>query len=124
MQTLLFVTNEPYQTFNGKGDRCLKRNGTIQAPLNKDYAGYLNNTPLSETDIPTEALIVGLADRYDALRSRWPYKEAYSHEKTLAVMTDDERSGISGYDWYGEDIWGVFEKHHLQFKDVFESMRN
>ena len=67
---------------------------------------------------------MGLADRYDALRSRWPYKEAYTHEKTLAVITDDDRSGISGYDWYGEDIWGVFEKHHLGFKDVFERMQN
>ncbi len=113
-----------HPTFNGKGYPRLKRNGTIQAPLYQDYAGYLNNTPLSETDIPTEALIVGLADRYDALRSRRPYKEAYTHEKTLAVMTDDDRSGISGYDWYGDDIWGVFEKHHLHFKDVFERMQN
>jgi hypothetical protein len=79
---------------------------------------------LSETDIPTKALIVGLADRYDALRSRRPYKEAYTHEKTLAVMTDDDRSGIRGYDWYGEDIWGVFEKYHLHFRDVFEGMQN
>ena len=68
--------------------------------------------------------ILDCSDRYDALRSRRPYKEAYTHEKTLAVMTDDDCSGISGYDWYGEDIWGVFEKHHLGFKDVFESMRN
>ena len=58
-----------FQTFNGKGNPRLKRNGTIQAPLYKDYSAYPNNRPLSETEIPTEALIVGLADRYDALRS-------------------------------------------------------
>ncbi len=57
------------QTFNGKGNPRLKRNGTIQAPLYKDYSAYPNNRHLSETEIPTEALIVGLADRYDALRS-------------------------------------------------------
>ena len=112
-----------HQTFNGKGYPRLKLNGTIQAPLYKDYAEYLKNAPLSGTEIPTEALIVGLADRYDALRSRRPYKEAYSHEKTLAVMTNDDRSGISGRDWYGYEIWAVFEKHHLRFKDVFERMQ-
>ncbi len=52
----------------------------------KDYAGYLNNNPLSETDIPTEALIVGLADRYDALRSRRPYKEPMSYDATMEIL--------------------------------------
>jgi hypothetical protein len=75
-------------------------------------------------EIPTEALIVGLADRYDALRSRRPYKEAYSHEKTLAFLEEDDRTGINGWDWYGIEIWGVFEKHHPRFKDVFEGMQN
>jgi response regulator RpfG family c-di-GMP phosphodiesterase len=112
-----------HQTFNGKGYPRLKLNGTIQAPLYKDYAEYQHNAPLSGTEIPTEALIVGLADRYDALRSRRPYKEAYSHEKTLGVMTNDDRSGISGRDWYGYEIWAMFEKHHLRFKDVFERMQ-
>ena len=111
-----------HQTFNGKGYPRLKSNGTIQAPLGRDYADYQNYAPLSETEIPTEALIVGLADRYDALRSRRPYKEAYSHEKTMAVLTKDDRSGINGGEWYGDEIWHVFEKHHLRFKEVFEGM--
>jgi len=110
--------NIHHQTFNGKGYPRLKSNGTIQAPLGRDYADYQNHAPLSGTEIPTEALIVGLADRYDALRSRRPYKEAYSHEKTLAVLTKDDRSGINGGEWYGDEIWHVFEKHHLRFKEV------
>ena len=52
----------------------------------KDYADYQNHAPLSGPEIPTEALIVGLADRYDALRSRRPYKEAYSHEKSKQII--------------------------------------
>jgi HD-GYP domain-containing protein (c-di-GMP phosphodiesterase class II) len=113
-----------HQTFNGKGYPRLKSNGTIQAPLGRDYADYQHHAPLSGTEIPIEALIVGLADRYDALRSSRPYKEGYSHEKTLAVLTKDDRSGITGGAWYGDEIWHVFEKHHLRFKEVFEGMQN
>jgi response regulator RpfG family c-di-GMP phosphodiesterase len=113
-----------HQAFNGKGYPRLKSNGTLLTTTEKDYADYQNNSPLSGKEIPVEALIVGLADRYDALRSRRPYKEAYSHEKTLAILRTDDRSGISGRDWYGDDIWQVFEKHHLRFMEVFESMQN
>ena len=109
---------------NGKGYPRLKSNGTIQAPIGRDYAGYQNHAPLSGAEIPTEALIVGLADRYDALRSRRPYKDGYSHEKTLAVLTKDDRSGINGGEWYGVEIWHMFEKHHLHFKEMFEGMQN
>ncbi|MFC1881441.1 HD-GYP domain-containing protein [Thermodesulfobacteriota bacterium] len=113
-----------HQTFNGKGYPRLKSNGTIQAPLDRDYADYQNYAPLSGAEIPTEALVVGLADRYDALRSRRPYKDTYSHEKTLAVLTQDDRSGINGAEWHGDKIWHVFEKHHPRFKEVFEDMQN
>ena len=113
-----------HQTFNGKGYPRLKLNGTIQPPIGRDYADYQNHAPLSGAEIPTEALIVGLADRYDALRSRRPYKDGYSHEKTLDVLTKDDRSGINAGEWYGEEIWHVFEKHHLRFKEVFEGMQN
>ena len=113
-----------HQTFNGKGYPLLKSNGTIQAPLDRDYADYQNYAPLSGAEIPTEALVVGLADRYDALRSRRPYKDTYSHEKTLAVLTQDDRSGINGAEWHGDKIWHVFEKHHPRFKEVFEDMQN
>lgn len=113
-----------YQTYNGKGYPRLKSNGTILNPSGTNYADYQHNAPLSGKDIPLEALIVGLADRYDALRSRRPYKEAFSHEKTLAVMIKDDLSGIPGVEWYGDTIWQAFERHHLGFKEIFEGMQN
>jgi hypothetical protein len=68
--------------------------------------------------------LVGVGDLYFALLTTRPYKEGYSHEKTITVLAKDDRSGISGADWYGDDIWGVFKKHHLCFKEIFESMQN
>jgi hypothetical protein len=36
----------------------------------------------------------------------------------------DGRSGVRGADCYGDEIWQVFENHHLRFKEVFERMQN
>jgi HD-GYP domain-containing protein (c-di-GMP phosphodiesterase class II) len=113
-----------HQTYNGKGYPRLKSKGAIINPIGRDYADLKKNAPLSGKEIPTEALIVGLADRYDALRSRRPYKEAYSHEKTLAVLTEDDRLGTCGVEWYGDEIWQVFERHHRHFKEIFEGGQN
>ena len=44
-----------------------------------DGTGYPNG--LSGTDIPIEGRIVSIADVFDALTSKRPYKEAFSHRK-------------------------------------------
>ena len=41
------------------------------------------------TEIPLEARIVAVADVFDALTSRRPYKEAWSNGEALAVMTGE-----------------------------------
>lgn len=42
---------------------------------------------LKESEIPIEARIVSIADVYDALRSKRPYKEPYSEEKSYEIIT-------------------------------------
>ncbi|MCP3960571.1 MAG: response regulator [bacterium] len=47
---------------------------------------------LSETDIPLAARIVTLADAYDAITSRRPYKEPFSHEEAVRrIVVDREK---------------------------------
>lgn len=41
---------------------------------------------LKGEDIPLAARIVAIADVYDALTSRRPYKEAYTHERAIEIM--------------------------------------
>jgi hypothetical protein len=44
-------------------------------------------------------------------------------EYFMTTPAKDDRSGIHGPDWYGDEIWQVFDKHHLRFKEVFERMQ-
>ncbi|MDC8830748.1 response regulator [Alteromonas gilva] len=52
-----------------------------------DGSGYPKG--LSGTDIPVEGRIVAVADVFDALTSKRPYKEAWTVEKTLALMKSE-----------------------------------
>jgi response regulator RpfG family c-di-GMP phosphodiesterase len=44
---------------------------------------------LKGEDIPLAARIVAIADVYDALTSRRPYKEAYPHERAIEIMKQE-----------------------------------
>lgn len=52
-----------------------------------DGSGYMKG--LKGTEIPLSARIVAIADVYDALTTKRPYKQAYSHEKSLAIMNTE-----------------------------------
>ena len=52
-----------------------------------DGSGYPDG--LAGTNIPLAARIMGLADVYDALRAKRPYKEPFSHEKAVAIIRND-----------------------------------
>ena len=78
---------------------------------------------LKGEEIPLSARIVALADVYDALRSRRPYKESWTHEQTVREI---ESSRGSHFDPVLVDAFlatqGEFEKislgFHLRARDV------
>ena len=53
-------------------------------------SGYVGNIPLSR--IPREALLVQVADVYDALVSKRRYKENYDNSAAVAIMKNDARN--------------------------------
>jgi len=62
-----------------------------------DGSGYPNG--IRGEAIPLGARIMSICDVYDALRSKRPYKEAFSHEKSAAIILEgDGRTSPAHFD--------------------------
>ena len=82
---------------------------------NWDGSGYPNG--LESTKIPIEARIMAIADVYDALRSKRPYKTAYSHAETIRIMTS-----MSGSK-FDPDLFETFLSVADQFDRAYATSR-
>ncbi len=68
--------------------------------------------------IPLPARIMQIADVYDALRSKRPYKPAYDHVRTMEIICEgDGRTAPSHFD---PDILNAFKKQADMLNDIFE----
>ena len=66
---------------------------------------------LKGEDIPLSARIVSIADVYDALTSRRPYKEAFSHDKAIDIMKNEEGK-------YDPELFNLFIKNAEKFNKI------
>lgn len=89
-----------------------------------DHSYYEKLRPLKGDEIPVEALIVSLADRYDALRSPRHYKPGFSHEKTMEILKRDDRTGRTGEDVFGPVIYSALLEIHNEMDSIYESMKD
>ena len=72
-----------------------------------DGSGYPEG--LAGKDIPLSARIVAIADVYDALTNKRPYKEAFSHEEAVTIIRKDRGRH------FDPDIADVFMANHEVF---------
>ncbi len=120
---------------------CMKSHTTIGAlTLKKAYARHPNNDflsmgiaiarshhekwdgsgypdGLSGESIPLSARIMALADVYDALRSKRPYKSAFAHEQCVKIITDS--SGTH----FDPRLVLAFEAIEAEFAEVFTEIQ-
>ena len=70
--------------------------------------------------IPLTGRIVMLADQYDALRSRRPYKPSFSHQKTCDVMLNgNDRTKPSHFD---PQLLETFREIHIEFDEIYSKV--
>jgi len=71
--------------------------------------------------IPLSARIMNICDQYDALRSKRPYKPAFSHDKALEIITvGDERTMPAHFD---PAVLAAFKGCAGRFREIFEAHR-
>ncbi len=81
-----------------------------------DGSGYPNG--LKGERIPLSARIMMISDVYDALRSKRPYKAAFTHERAIQIITEGD--GRTFPEHFDPMVLSTFQKLSSRFRDIFD----
>jgi len=82
-----------------------------------DGSGYPNR--LKKDQIPLTARIMNIADQYDALRSKRPYKPAFDHDKTVSIITRGDGRTIPEH--FDPNVLNGFRNALPLFCEIYET---
>jgi putative two-component system response regulator len=72
--------------------------------------------------IPIEGSIVMLADQYDALRSKRPYKPAFDHETTFKIITGGDGRTMPAQ--FSPDVLNAFTRKAEMIHEIFDAYQD
>lgn len=85
-----------------------------------DGSGY--PAGLKGEEIPLPGRIVTLADIYDALRSKRKYKPAFTHEKTVEIITQGDGRTLPAH--FDPKILDTFKRIQARFEAVYNELND
>jgi putative two-component system response regulator len=103
---------------DGSTSEFLQRAKTIAGSHHERWVGGGYPRNLKGRDIPPEGRIMNLADQYDALRSRRPYKPALNHETVYRIITEGDGRTLPGH--FCPDVLDAFRDIHKELEAVYE----
>jgi len=83
-----------------------------------DGTGYPNR--VAGEAIPLSARIMSICDVYDALRSKRPYKEAFSHQKSMGIILEGDGRTLPQH--FDPKVLHAIERCEKQFELIFNRL--
>ena len=109
-----------HQRWDGKGyPGLLDTDGRTVTLDNREAGFYASLRPPKGIEIPQVARVVSVCDAYDALRSQRPYKAGFDHATAVRLIEHDDRSGASGEERFGPDVFEAFMELRDRFAEIF-----